>query len=252
MSAAVWSMPMERMLDFPAATLIRFFKNHGFLGLNTQHQWYTPVNGSESYKQLLVAPFKHRIQTGNAVTSVARENDRALLHTRQGQSLVFDKVVFACHADQALGLLQQPTGAEQQLLSPFHYQYNKVTVHTDESVMPRSKRAWSSWNYRVEQQNGRLLPTTIYWMNRLQGVSDKKNYFVSVNALPGSIAAGKVLREIDYEHPLFDVPAIRAQRELPQLNRQGLLYYCGSYFKYGFHEDAYASAVELCKLLTNE
>ncbi|MBS1564514.1 MAG: hypothetical protein JST39_08985 [Bacteroidetes bacterium] len=96
------------------------------------------------------------------------------------------------------------------------------------------------------------MPTTIYWMNRLQQVSEATNYFVSVNAIPGSIDPGLMIREIDYEHPLFDVPAIRAQRDLPLLNRQGPLYYCGSYFRYGFHEDAYASAVELCKLLLDE
>ncbi len=252
MSAAVWSTPMDKMLDFPAVTLIRFFKNHGFLGLNTQHQWYTLENGSESYKQKLIATFKQNIQVNNAVAGVERAGNKVVISTSDGRKQEFDKVILACHADQALQMLQQPTAAEQRLLSCFKYQYNKATVHTDESVMPVNKKVWSSWNYRIELQQGMLVPTTIYWMNRLQGVSDNKNYFVSINAIPGSIPAEKIIREIDYEHPLFDVEAINAQRELTLLNSDGPVYYCGSYFKYGFHEDAYASAVGLCKMLKHE
>lgn len=249
MSSAVWSTPMEKMLDFPALTLIRFFKNHGFLGLNTQHQWYTPVGGSDSYKKLLIAPFKDRIHTDKGVEKVERLENSARVHFRDGSSKEFDKVIFASHADQTLQLLANPTEDEKRLLSCFSYQCNKATVHTDESIMPKAKKAWSSWNYRIEERNGQLLPSTIYWMNSLQGVSEKKNYFVSINAVEGSIAPGKIIREIDYEHPLFDVPAMNAQKELQLLNEAGPLYYCGSYFRYGFHEDAYASAVELCKKL---
>lgn len=252
MSAAVWSTPMDKMLEFPAVTLIRFFKNHGFLGLNTQHQWYTLENGSESYKKKLIAPFKKNIQVNSAVVRVARKADKVLIQTADGAEQLFDKVILACHADQALKMLDQPVPAEQQVFGCFKYQFNKATVHTDESVMPVNKRVWSSWNYRISLHQGSLMPTTIYWMNRLQGVSDRKNYFVSINALPGSIRAEKVIREIDYEHPLFDVAAIQAQAGLRQLNEEGPVYYCGSYFKYGFHEDAYASAVELCKLLKHE
>lgn len=248
MSSAVWSTPMDKMLDFPAVTLIRFFKNHGFLGLNTQHQWYTLQNGSQAYREILIRPFKDKVQVNHAVANVRRlPNGKALVTTVKGQQLEFDKVIFASHANETLKLLDEPTADEQRLLSVFHYEKNKATVHTDESVMPANRRTWSSWNYRIEERNGQHIPTTIYWMNRLQGVSEKKNYFVSINAIPGSIAPSKLIREIDYEHPLFDVPAIRAQEELHRLNETGPLYFCGSYFKYGFHEDAYKSAVELCE-----
>jgi len=246
MSSAVWSTPMEQMLDFPAVTLIRFFKNHGFLGLNTQHQWYTLKGGSQAYRELLIRPFKNRIFVNLGATRVRRNGDSAEVRLRDGSVQTFDKVIFACHADQALRLIDNPTPQEQRLLSSFRYQYNKATVHTDASVMPKQQRAWSSWNYRIEARDGSLLPTTIYWMNSLQGVSASKNYFVSINALPGSIAPDKLIREIDYEHPLFDVPAISAQQELGTLNDQGPLYFCGSYFNYGFHEDAYTSAMDLC------
>lgn len=249
MSSAVWSTPMDLMLQFPAATLIRFFKNHGFLGLDTQHQWYTLHNGSQAYREKLIAPFRERIQLNNAVTKVERGNGKAVVHTEKSSPAFFDKVIFACHADQALRLLGAPTADEQRLLQHFIYQKNTATVHTDTSVMPVNKKVWSSWNYRVEEVNGKQVPTTIYWMNRLQEVSDKKDYFVNINALPGSIEKNKTIRTIDYEHPLFDVPAVQAQQELHRLNEKGPLYFCGSYFKYGFHEDAYASAVALSEKL---
>ncbi|MGZ3932025.1 MAG: NAD(P)/FAD-dependent oxidoreductase [Bacteroidia bacterium] len=247
MSSAVWSTPMDKMLEFPAVTLIRFFKNHGFLGLNTQHQWYTLENGSQSYRRLLIEPFKDRIRTSSKVNQVKRGTNKVIVTLSDGTSQEFDKVIFASHADQTLAMLADATPDEQRLLSPFRYEKNKATVHTDESVMPKTRSAWSSWNYRIEERNGLQVPTTIYWMNRLQGVSRNKNYFVSINAIPGSIDTAKIIREIDYEHPLFDVAAIRAQDELHTMNQSGPLYFCGSYFKYGFHEDAYKSAVDLCR-----
>jgi len=249
MSSAVWSTPMDKMLDFPALTLIRFFKNHGFLGLNTQHQWYTLENGSQSYKELLIKPYKDKINLNNAAFKISKKGTKALIQFKDGTQQEFDKVILACHADQALRLLAEPDENQKRLLRAFRYQKNTATVHTDESVMPVTKTTWSSWNYRIENINGELLPTTIYWMNNLQGVSKNKNYFVSINAFPHGIATDKVIKEIEYEHPLFDVAAINAQKDLSLLNEKGPLYFCGSYFKYGFHEDAFKSAAELCKKL---
>jgi predicted NAD/FAD-binding protein len=249
MSSAVWSTPMEKMLDFPAQTLIRFFYNHGFLGLNTQHQWYTLENGSQSYRELLIKPFKNKIETNKKVFKVKRGKEKVLVFFADGTFKEFDKVIFASHANESLAMLDEPTSDEKSLLTPFKYQYNKAIVHTDESVMPKTRKAWSSWNYKVEKINSQLVPTTIYWMNSLQGVSEKKNYFVSINPLPDSIDKKKIIKEIDYEHPLFDLAAIKAQDELSKLNEKGPLFFCGSYFKYGFHEDAYASAVKLSEQL---
>lgn len=249
MSSAVWSTPMELILDFPIVTLVRFFQNHGFLGLNTQHQWYTLVNGSESYKKILIAPFKDRIRVNSAISSVKRTAQGVELRTVNGEQMYFDKVIIAAHGDQALQMLEQPTEVEQRLLSKFRYQENIAMVHCDESIMPRTRSTWSSWNYRIEEKNGKSLPSTIYWMNSLQGVSDKKNYFVSINPVQGSVAADKIFKTISYEHPLFDVAAMQAQAELPKLNESGPVYFCGSYFRYGFHEDAYMSAVQLCENL---
>ncbi len=246
MSAAVWSAPMEQILDFPAVTLIRFFKNHGFLGLNTQHQWYTLQKGSQAYREKLIAPFRDRIKTNTKIVAVKRlENGKVEVETAKGEKSEYDKVIMASHADQTFEIVKDKTALETELLSKFKYQLNKAVVHTDEAQMPKAKLAWSSWNYRVEQHGDKLLPSTIYWMNNLQGVSKKQNYFVSINPT-GTLNANKIIKEIDYHHPLFDVAAMQAQAQLHKLNETGPIYYCGSYFKYGFHEDAYKSAVDLC------
>ncbi len=252
MSSAVWSTPMEQMLDFPAVTLIRFFLNHGFLGLDTQHQWYTLENGSQAYREILIQPFKDNIQVNRKAIKVSRNADGTVtVHASDGSAEIFDRVIIAAHGDQALAMLEQPTNDEQRLLSNFKYQYNKAVLHTDSSIMPAAKLAWSSWNYSIKMQNGKLTPTTIYWMNRLQGVSNNKDYFVSINPHEG-LDPKKIIKELDYEHPLFDIPAIKAQAELHKLNQNGPVYFCGSYFKYGFHEDAFTSAMQLCGRLLGE
>ena len=251
MSSAVWSTPMEQMLDFPAVSLIRFFKNHGFLGMDTQHQWYTLQNGSQSYREILIKPFKDKIQINRKAIKVSRENGKVYITASDGNREEFDQVIIAAHGDQALAMLEEPTNEEQKLLANFKYQHNKAVLHTDKSIMPKKKLAWSSWNYRIQMQNETLTPSTIYWMNSLQQVSDKKDYFVSINPHEG-LDEKKILLELDYEHPLFDVPAMNAQNKLQQLNKTGPVYFCGSYFKYGFHEDAFASAVTLSSQILNK
>ncbi|HXB10887.1 MAG TPA: FAD-dependent oxidoreductase [Bacteroidia bacterium] len=248
MSAAVWSTPMDKMLEFPVQTLIRFFYNHGFLGLNTQHQWYTVTGGSRTYRDIIMAQFKDKIFLNDPVVKVVRKGNKAVLYTRSGKEAEYDKIIIASHGDEALALLDAPTPDEKRLLSKFHYQKNIATLHTDEAIMPKNKRVWSSWNYRVEEKNGRLEASCIYWMNSLQKVSEKKNYFVSIND-PGNVNKSKVIKVIDYTHPLFDVEAAKAQGELRSLNKTGPVYFCGSYFRYGFHEDAFTSAVNLCEHL---
>lgn len=245
MSSAVWSTPMDQVLDFPAVSLIRFFKNHGFLGLDTQHQWYTLHQGSQAYREKLIAPFRNQILMNTKIASVERlESGKVLVVTSKGEQMEFDKVIMASHADQSYQIVKHKTADEERLLSKFKYQANKAVLHTDKSQMPKKKLAWSSWNYRVEDK----APSTIYWMNKLQDVSEKVDYFVSINP-SASLDKTKVIKTIAYEHPLFDVPAMQAQEELYKLNEKGPVYYCGSYFKYGFHEDAYKSAVELCENL---
>jgi len=255
MSSAVWSTPPELMLEFPAMTLIRFWHNHGFLGLYTQHPWFTVADGSRSYVKKISAPFQDRIQRNRGVTHVTRQNSKAQLRFSDGESREFDKVILACHGDQALALLGDPTDLESRLLANFKYQPNTATLHSDESLMPQTRRCWASWNYRIDAaQDGRTLPTTHYWMNRLQGVSDKVNYFVSLNC-EDKIREDKIHKRLRYEHPLFDLAAVRAQKELPSLNLlspEQTTYYAGAWFKYGFHEDGFASALACARGVTGE
>jgi predicted NAD/FAD-binding protein len=255
MSSAVWSTPPEQMLSFPAISLLRFFHNHGFLGLHTQHPWWTVDGGSREYVKRLVAPFAGRIHHHTPVSRVVRHGASrgVTVLTADGREHRFDRVVIATHADHALRLLLNPTDAEQHLLGAFRYQANTATLHTDASVMPRTKLAWASWVYQLSRDElGRTRPATHYWMNRLQGVSDLEQYFVSINGAE-RIAPAKVIKTIAYEHPLFDLDARSAQAELPSLNTSAKgrteTYFAGSYFRHGFHEDAFMSAVQLSEQL---
>ena len=253
MSSAVWSTSPEKMLQFPARTLLRFFHNHGFLGLNTQHQWWTVDGGAQQYVTRLTAPWRERIRQNTKVVRVARRPDGAYLTTAGGTTERFDHVILAAHGHESLALLVDPTPDESRLLREFQYQPNTATLHTDASVMPRTKLAWSAWNYALARDtSGRTSPMTIYWMNKLQGVSDRENYFVSINR-PESIDPRRVLKTIRYEHPLFTLGAVRAQTEIPALNQAARssteTYYCGAWTRYGFHEDGFLSAVNLSQLL---
>jgi predicted NAD/FAD-binding protein len=186
MSSAVWSTPMELMLGFPAVSLIRFFYNHGFLGLNTQHQWYTLDGGSRMYRDILIKPFQEKIQIGRAAVSVKKEANGVSVLLSDGTTELFDKVIIATHGDQALGLLEEPSVLQDKLLSKFKYQKNIATLHTDESIMPQNRLTWSSWNYRIEATENGLQPSIIYWMNQLQGVSKKKT--ISFRLMPSLIS----------------------------------------------------------------
>lgn len=250
MSAAVWSTPFEKMADFPAKTLIQFFYNHGFMGLDTQFQWKTVVKGSETYKQKLINSFRDRIKVNSEIISAhINEEKKVILNDKNGNSYIFDKVVFASHGDETYKILKKPTELQEKLLSKFKYQENIALMHTDQSVMPKTKRAWSSWNYIIPKGEE---PFTVYYMNMLQGVSDKIDYFINING-EKHVDKSKVLKRIVYHHPLFDFPAVKAQKRLQELNRsEDPMFFCGSYFRYGFHEDALMSAVELSEYLLGE
>lgn len=253
MSSAVWSTPPAKMLQFPARTLLRFFHNHGFLGLHTQHQWWTVDGGAQQYVTRLTTPWRDRIRHDARVISVRRTPNGVFITTEDRRTERFDKVILAAHGHESLALLADATPDETRLLCEFQYQPNTATLHTDDSVMPQTKMAWSAWNYSIARNaDGAIEPMTIYWMNRLQGVSDRENYFVSINGAE-RIDPRKALRTIAYEHPLFTLGAVRAQREIPTLNAQAIggteTFFCGAWTRYGFHEDGLLSAVNLSRLL---
>ena len=243
MSSAVWSTPNDKIMNFHLRTLIRFFVNHGFLGLDTQHQWKTVTGGSQSYKLKLIAPFENKIKTNCGVLKVKSLGDKIQITTGQGEVSLFDKVVFASHADETLAMIENPTALQQELLSPFKYQENIALLHTDKSVMPKLKKNWSSWNFIYREDE----IFTIYYMNKLQKISDKIDYFINING-ERFVDASKVIKRIVYHHPVFDTQTAKAQERLPELNTDdNNMYFCGSYFRYGFHEDALLSSVMLCE-----
>lgn len=244
MAAAVWSSPPERIRDFPAHTLMRFWHNHGFLGLDTQHPWRTVDGGSIEYVKRITAPYADRIRTDANILAITA--DQSVVFA-DGHSESFDIIVFAAHADQSFALLERPTSLERELLSPFHYQPNLAVLHIDASFMPRVRRNWASWNYRIEEGKH----STHYWMNNLQGVSERQDVIVSINP-HREVPLEHVHATLQYEHPLFDRPAIAAQQRIPELHAAGAesgRYFCGAWQRYGFHEDGLWSAHQLCSAL---
>ena len=264
MCSAVWSAPPEKMRQFPAATLLRFLHNHGLLGLDTQHQWWTVEGGAQRYVEKLTAPLRDRIRLRTPVRGVRRLVDGRVEVTTDTDATRFDKVILACHPPTTLALLGDgATPDERRVLSPFQYQPNTATLHTDESVMPRTRLAWSAWNYRLDSpadatatgpvgSSSDLRVSTHYWMNRLQGVSDRVNYFVSIEG-GHLIDPARTLRTLAYEHPLFDLAAAQAQPAIAGLNAKACgrteTYFAGAWQRYGFHEDGLLSAVNLATLL---
>lgn len=246
MSSAVWSTEPGRILDFPASTLLHFFHNHGFLGITTHHPWFTVDGGARTYVNKMLETLGQP-RLGDPVISVEEKEDCAWITTASGVRERFDAVILASHANQSLKLLAHPSKDQQRLLSAFNYQQNGASLHTDASVMPKCRRAWASWNFRVEQgPDTHQRAATHYWMNALQGVSQKRDYFVSLNS-DDRISTSSILYQTTYEHPVFTLEAIRAQRELPKLNHAGRLFFCGSYFRYGFHEDACMAGFDTAK-----
>jgi len=249
MAAAIWSTPPEGIRNYPCATLFRFLSNHGVLGIGQQLQWRTVKGGSRVYRDRILGALEGRVQLGNGVQSIRRLPDGAQVTDSQGQAHRFDHVIVATHADQALRLLEQPTALEAELLGAFRYTRNPVVLHSDPSVMPRQRAAWASWNFHYYPEGMHLHAGTHYWMNRLQGISKKQPYFVSVN-YDRPLHTDRIHWTGLYDHPYFDAAAIRAQKRLGELNRGGSVYYCGSYFRHGFHEDALVSALGVVEALT--
>ncbi|MDA8791835.1 FAD-dependent oxidoreductase [Bacteriovoracaceae bacterium] len=240
MSSAVWSTPMDKMAHFPATSLVRFFHNHGFVGVNTQLQWKTVEGGSREYRKRLIDSFKGNIHLNAQVESIYQDGNKVRIKVN-GNEHEFDKVIVASHADETLKMLQNPSELQYQVLSKFSYQKNIATVHTDQKVMPNLKKNWSSWNFMMRGQNA----YTVYYMNKLQGVSDKRDFFVNING-EEYVDPNHIIQQITYHHPVFDVEAVKAQQKIDTLNQHEHLNFCGSYYRYGFHEDALLSSVNLC------
>jgi predicted NAD/FAD-binding protein len=232
MAAAIWSTPSLDILDYPAASLFRFYANHGLFQVANNPRWNTVTGGSRVYVDRISAPFAATARLGCGAACVTRVNDGVLVTDEQGFVDRFDHVVIAAHADRALALIEQPTSQEEALFKAFRYQPNKAVVHTDPAAMPTRRRAWASWNY----MGGEGPPAVTYWMNRLQNLACKKDIFVTLNpTVP--IREDATIAAFDYDHPVFSVESMKAQRQLWSLQGCGGIWYCGAHFGAGFHED---------------
>lgn len=250
MGAAIWSADPSDLLRFPARSFVRFFENHGLLDRGGRVRWRVVRGGSARYVEKLTAPFLERIRTGRAVCSVRRARDGVVVATRDGLADRFDRVVLALHSDQALRLLAEPSDLERRVLGSIRYQENEVVLHTDASVMPRLRRAWASWNYRIPREaRGRV--SVSYHMNRLQGIRSGRDFFVTLNDVE-RVEPSQILARYTCHHPVFDAAAIAAQRLHAEIDGAGGVHYCGAYWGYGFHEDGVNSALGVGRALGAE
>ena len=244
-SAAIWSTPSRGMLDFPAKTFIEFFANHSLLQVGNRPIWRTVEGGSQQYVNRIVAERRFDTVTDARIRTVVRHAQGVEIFFADDTRRHFDEVIFACHANEALALLADPSDAERKILSAFRFTSNRAVLHTDASFMPRRKHLWSSWNYLRGARDHNALSLT-YWMNRLQPLDTKSNVFVTLNA-HRNFAPGSVQYEIDYEHPLFDAPAIAAQRDLWQVQGNQHSWFAGAWMGYGFHEDGLQAGLEVAE-----
>lgn len=246
MGAAIWSATPGEFLRFPARTFVRFFANHGLLARRSSVPWRVVRGGSRRYVEALIEPFRDRIHVRSPVRGVRRT--RAGIDVVAGGAVQrFDRVVLACHSDDALRMLTDASDLERRVLGAIRYQENDTLLHTDASVMPSHRRAWASWNYRVPR-DARQRVFVSYHMNRLQDLRTRRDYFVTLNGAD-RIDPERVLARFTYRHPVFDQDAIAAQRLHDVIDGRGGVHFAGAYWGYGFHEDGVRSAASVCAKL---
>jgi len=242
MGAAVWSTDPASVRRFPARYFVRFFDNHGMLSVDRRPQWRVIRGGSARYVEALTAHFRDRIRLETPVQSVRRVAGQVYVKARGHENERFDAVFLACHSDQALAILADATPLERELLGAIPYQTNEAVLHTDARLMPRARRAWAAWNYHVLADRRDQAALT-YNMNILQTLDAPAPFLVTLNRTE-AIDPSKILKRIRYEHPLYTPTGVAAQARQAEINGPLNTYYCGAYWRYGFHEDGVWSAVE--------
>jgi predicted NAD/FAD-binding protein len=236
MGAAIWSSPAARVLDMPAAFFLRFFENHGMLTVDDRPEWRTIKGGSARYVERMTAPFLDRIRLNTPVRSIRRAADHVLVNAER-----FDEVVIACHSNEALAMLEDPSEVEREILAALPYQSNEVVLHTDTSVLPRRRRAWGAWNYHMSGRPEEPVGVT-YNMNMLQSLDVSETLCVTLNEVD-AIAPERVIGRFTYFHPLFTPEGVEAQQRHAEISEQRRTHYCGAYWRNGFHEDGVVSAL---------
>ena len=245
MGAAIWSTDAATMQAFPAKFFIRFLLNHGMLSVDERPTWRVVKGGSARYVEKLVAPFRDRIRLRTPVEWIRRLPGQVVVKPRGGAPEHFDALFLACHSDQALRLLADPSPAETEVLSAIPYQENEAVLHTDARLLPRKRLAWAAWNYHVLREDSRRVALT-YNMNILQGLDAPEPFLVTLNRTD-EIDPSKVLRRITYHHPLYTAAGVAAQARQAEINGPLRTFFCGAYWRNGFHEDGVVSALEALK-----
>jgi predicted NAD/FAD-binding protein len=249
MGAAIWSCPIDTIMQFPAKTFLQFFKNHGLLSVNNRPQWYTVTGGSREYVKRLTESFRDKIRLNCGIQTVSHKDDRMHIVDSQGSVEIYDQVIFACHADEALKMIDNPNEEEKSIIGSFSYQDNQILVHSDTSFMPNDKKCWSSWVYLSEGREDKKDTVSLsYWMNNLQNLETDIPVLVTLN--PGRRPQEDLIfDEHIFSHPIFDVKAIKAQQNIHRVQGKRSMWFCGAYQRYGFHEDGLLSAVNVVKSL---
>ncbi len=242
MGAAIWSTDPDAMLAFPARFFLRFLHNHGLLALNDRPEWRVIQGGSARYVERLIAPFRDRIRLQSPVEWIRRLPGSVIVKARAQEAERYDAVFLACHSDQALAVLSDPSGAEREVLSAIRYQRNEAVLHTDSRMLPKRRLAWAAWNYHLLPA-GRGAVALTYNMNILQGLDAPTPILVTLNH-GDAIDPSRVIRRMTYHHPLFTPAAVAAQSRQRELNGARGTYFCGAWWRNGFHEDGVASAFE--------
>lgn len=246
-AAAIWSTPLDRIGSYPAASLIRFFLNHGMMSIVGRGLWRTVEGGSRAYVTKLSEAFRGEVRKGVRVMAVRRDANGAELRLAGGSRERFDQVVIATHGDTALQLLEDASADEKRLLGCFKYSRNMIALHTDPILMPKRRRAWTSWNH-IGRRDAPGEGAVTYWMTRLQSLKHAPDLFVTLNPNK-EIAADKLIKTEVYDHPLFDAAAIAAQQQIWDIQGARRTWFCGSYLGHGFHEDALQSGLAVAEQL---
>ena len=242
-AAAVWSADPEQLWDFPARFLVQFFDNHGMLGFRGRPRWLTVVGGSRAYVDAIRARLGGRLRLATPVERVERTRDGVLVLPRHGRAERFDEVVLACHSDQAVALLADPTPPERDVLGAIRYLPSRLQLHSDARLLPRRRAAWASWNYHLLDTSAPPAPTVTYHLNRLQGVPADRELLVTLN-LPDRVDPRTVHADFEVAHPVYTPGAVAAQRRRAEISGADRIHYAGAYWRWGFHEDAIASGLD--------
>ncbi|UZE97770.1 NAD(P)/FAD-dependent oxidoreductase [Alkalimarinus alittae] len=246
MGAAIWSASVDVMMEFPLRFFLRFFNNHGMLSVDDRPQWRVISGGSRSYIEPITRPYKDNIKLNTAIVSVARDDKGVELTDDAGKKYQFDQVVFGCHSDQALRMLEQPTDKESEILGQLPYQMNQVVLHTDERLMPKKKLAWAAWNYHIPQRANDCAMVT-YNMNILQNFDDAPETLLVTLNRSHEIDPSKIIDSYQYSHPVFTLDGVKAQQRHSEISGHNRTHYCGAYWFNGFHEDGVNSGLRVAE-----